>query len=73
MLRPKRLRQIAVDEENYQALKKLGHVPESFNDVITRILKNAGVQTSYIQNDSATSRHNDSRLKEELYQNDIQS
>ena len=73
MLRPKRLRQIAVDEENYQALKKLGHVPESINDVITIILKNAGVQTSCIQTDSATSRHNDSRLKEELYQNDIQS
>jgi predicted CopG family antitoxin len=35
----KKLRLIAVDEENYRALQLLGHTPESFNDVITKILK----------------------------------
>jgi len=28
-----------VNEENYRALQLLGHTPESFNDVITKILK----------------------------------
>jgi predicted CopG family antitoxin len=35
----KKLKLIAVDEENYKALRLLGHTPESFNDVITKILK----------------------------------
>lgn len=32
------LKQIAISQENYDALQKLGNVPESFNDVITRVL-----------------------------------
>ena len=35
----KRLRQIVVDEKNYEALRMLGHTRDSFNDVITRILR----------------------------------
>ena len=30
---------IAVNEANYNALRRLGHIPESFNDVITKLLK----------------------------------
>ena len=35
----KRLRQIAIDEKNYELLRTLGHTPESFNDIITRVLE----------------------------------
>jgi predicted CopG family antitoxin len=34
-----KLRQIAVDESNYLALKQLGRAGDSFNDVITEVLK----------------------------------
>jgi predicted CopG family antitoxin len=34
-----KLRQIAVNEDNYQALKELGQTGDSFNDVITAVLK----------------------------------
>ena len=34
-----KLKQIAVNESNYQALKELGHAGDSFNDVITQVLK----------------------------------
>jgi hypothetical protein len=39
-MRSKRLKLIAVDEKNYLILKKLGYTSESFNDVLTRLLKN---------------------------------
>jgi predicted CopG family antitoxin len=32
---------IAVDDNNYQALKNMGRVGDSFNDVVTRLLKMA--------------------------------
>jgi predicted CopG family antitoxin len=35
----KRMRQIVIDELNYKSLQMLDHVPESFNDVLTRILE----------------------------------
>ncbi len=35
----KRLRQIVVDEKNYEALRLLGHARDSFNDVVTRLLQ----------------------------------
>jgi predicted CopG family antitoxin len=35
----KRLKQIVVDEENYEALRMLGHARDSFNDVVTRLLQ----------------------------------
>jgi predicted CopG family antitoxin len=41
----KRLIQIAVDEENYEALRMLGRTPDSFNDIITRILREKQNQT----------------------------
>jgi predicted CopG family antitoxin len=34
-----KLKQIAVNESNYKALKELGRAGDSFNDVITRVLK----------------------------------
>lgn len=34
-----RLRQIVVDDNNYKELKQLGLAGDSFNDVITRVLK----------------------------------
>jgi len=30
---------IAVDDNNYQALKNLGRVGDSFNDVVTQLIK----------------------------------
>lgn len=35
----KTLKQIAIDERNYFALKNLGKAGDSFNDVITKLLK----------------------------------
>ena len=29
---------VAVDSQNYQLLQELGKVPDSFNDIITRLL-----------------------------------
>jgi hypothetical protein len=34
----KKFKMIAVDESNYEALRDLGRTPESFNDVITKLL-----------------------------------
>jgi predicted CopG family antitoxin len=34
----KKFRIIAVDKSNYEALRDLGRTPESFNDVITKLL-----------------------------------
>ena len=42
----KRLKQIVVDEKNYEALRKLGYTRDSFNDVITRILRENQIQTA---------------------------
>ncbi len=35
----KSLKHITVDEQNYQKLKRLGNAGDSFNDVISRLLK----------------------------------
>ncbi|MDQ3968818.1 MAG: antitoxin VapB family protein [Thermoproteota archaeon] len=35
----KTLRHITVDERNYLTLKRLGNAGDSFNDVISRLLK----------------------------------
>jgi predicted CopG family antitoxin len=34
------LKHITISPENYDALKKLGEMGDSFNDVLSRILKN---------------------------------
>jgi hypothetical protein len=39
----KTLKQIAVDETNYKALKSLGQAGDSFNDAVTVALQKAGV------------------------------
>ena len=36
---------IAVSEENYLTLKRLGSAGDSFNDVITEVLKQRSLQT----------------------------
>ena len=43
-----RLKHIVIDEDNYRALKELGRTGDSFNDVLTNILRKVNVQ----QNDS---------------------
>jgi predicted CopG family antitoxin len=43
------LRHIAVSPENYFALKKLGEAGDSFNDVITDVLKK--VKTAEVKGD----------------------
>lgn len=52
----KRLRQIAVDERNYEELKEMGKAGDSFNDVITLLLgrRKGGM------NDSAKSQYRQS-------------
>jgi predicted CopG family antitoxin len=35
----KKMKMIAISEANYQKLRELGHTPESFNDVITKLLE----------------------------------
>ena len=53
----KRLRQIAIDEKNYETLRTLGHARDSFNDVLTQLLQNqnyAGVTSSSAQNTADT-------------------
>jgi predicted CopG family antitoxin len=34
----KELKMIAVEKSNYDRLRMLGHVPQSFNDIITELL-----------------------------------
>ena len=41
----RKLTTISVDRENYERLQKLGTVPESFNDVIGRLLDQAEKDT----------------------------
>ena len=36
------LKQIAVSKQNYALLKQLGQAGDSFNDVVSRLLKDAG-------------------------------
>jgi predicted CopG family antitoxin len=36
----KKLKLIAIDEENYFILKRMGQTSDSFNDVLSRLLKN---------------------------------
>jgi predicted CopG family antitoxin len=36
------LKQIAISKQNYILLKSLGQAGESFNDVVSRLLKSAG-------------------------------
>jgi predicted CopG family antitoxin len=36
---PGRMHNIAINDENYQTLKGLGTVGDSFNDVVTRLIK----------------------------------
>ena len=38
-IKNKKLKQIAISEENWKALSLLGHTNESFNDVMTRLLQ----------------------------------
>jgi predicted CopG family antitoxin len=35
----KRLKQIAISQDNYFLLKKLGNAGDSFNDVVSKLLK----------------------------------
>jgi Putative antitoxin len=35
----KKMKMIAISETNYQKLRELGHTPESFNDVITKLIE----------------------------------
>jgi hypothetical protein len=39
-----KLKQIAISHSNYDALKKLGEAGDSFNDVVTMILKERQVK-----------------------------
>jgi predicted CopG family antitoxin len=39
------LKQIAVSKQNYALLKSLGEAGDSFNDVLTRLLKNMTATT----------------------------
>jgi predicted CopG family antitoxin len=46
-----KMHNIAIDDENYQTLKALGSVGDSFNDVVTRLIKIAKRRVEERQND----------------------
>jgi predicted CopG family antitoxin len=46
-----RMHTIAIDDENYQTLKRLGSVGDSFNDVVTTLIKIARRKVEDRQND----------------------
>jgi predicted CopG family antitoxin len=46
-----KMHNIAIDDENYQTLKALGTVGDSFNDVVTRLIKIARRKAEDRQND----------------------
>jgi predicted CopG family antitoxin len=43
-----KLRQIVVDDHNYKELKELGRAGDSFNDVITQVLKKMKNETEAV-------------------------
>jgi predicted CopG family antitoxin len=53
MDRTHKLTTISVSQKNYLALKKLGNAGESFNDVITAVLKKVKMQPQSEIRDSA--------------------
>lgn len=48
MLKNMKLKHIVVSEENYEKLKKLGKFHNSFNDVITDVLKKTAQSDSQV-------------------------
>ena len=42
---------IAIDDENYQTLRQLGSVGDSFNDAVTRLIKTARKKVEDRQDD----------------------
>jgi predicted CopG family antitoxin len=46
-----RMHTIAIDDNNYQTLKRLGSVGDSFNDAVTRLIKIAKTRAEERQND----------------------
>lgn len=51
----KTLRHITVDEGNYLALKRLGSAGDSFNDVISKLLKTAIITEKEIEKEEKVS------------------
>jgi len=45
----KTLKHITVDEQNYLTLKRLGNAGESFNDVISRLLKKSTMRKLVVE------------------------
>lgn len=41
------LKQIAVSKQNYDLLKQLGQAGDSFNDVVSRLLKSIGAAATH--------------------------
>jgi predicted CopG family antitoxin len=54
-----KLKHIVIDEDNYRALKELGRAGDSFNDVLTSVLKKINVQ----QTESGLTRPSQSAVK----------
>jgi predicted CopG family antitoxin len=49
----KTLKHITVDEQNYLKLKRLGNAGDSFNDVLSRVLKKLSTEESIEEKDEA--------------------
>jgi predicted CopG family antitoxin len=45
-----KLKTIAISKDNYEILKKQGNTADSFNDVITILLKRAGITNDVHKN-----------------------
>jgi predicted CopG family antitoxin len=50
---PSKMHTIAIDDNNYQTLRRLGSVGDSFNDVVTRLIKIARRRVEDRQDDSS--------------------
>ena len=49
----KTLKHITVDEQNYHTLKRLGKAGDSFNDVISRVLKKLSTEEQIEEEEEA--------------------
>ena len=50
---PNKMHTIAIDDNNYRKLKKLGSVGDSFNDAVTELIKIATSKREDRQDDSS--------------------
>jgi hypothetical protein len=53
-----RLKRIVVSEDNHLALKRLGQARDSFNDMVSKLLRTYGVYQAKVQQQRQRQQHN---------------